>query len=1165
MSGRAYLRVPDPATVDALLRDKLTGQGWSRHLGHADSLLVNASTVGLLLSSHVLGDGAGPQGSPLRRWVRRAGESVVRGAVGVAMRRMAEQFVLGRTIEEACRRAGSGRGLRYSFDMLGEAARTREDADRYFAAYRDAIAFVGGRAQRDADVFDNPGISVKLSALHARYQASQRDRLDHELVPRLAELARMAAAAGIGLNVDAEEMNRLELSLSIIDAVLGDPALAGWAGFGVVVQAYAKPAPAVLDWCAQRARAAGRPMAVRLVKGAYWDAEIRHAQLLGLDRYPVYTRKVGTDVAYLAAARRLFSHRGWLYPQFATHNAHTVSAVLAMARPDDRFEFQRLHGMGEVLHRRIAQRHGRPCRVYAPVGAHRDLLAYLVRRMLENGANASFVHQVHDRTIPPAVLVRDPVDELLALSSLPNPLIALPPDLYRPVRANSSGQDLENPIGAHWFERAVAPWAAAQWQAEPLGPSVSADDGPLQEIVNPANPAQRVGQCRQMAAAAVGDVVAALAVGQRAWAARDPQARAAVLDAIAGNYESHAGELLALLVREAGKHRADALAELREAVDFCRYYAARLREPADHGQARGVWVCISPWNFPLAIFTGQIAAALATGNAVLAKPAEQTPLIAARALRLMLASGVPPDVLALLPGDGASVGAALVRDPGVAGVSFTGSLETAITIDRAMAEAGNPFAPLVAETGGLNAMIVDSTALPEAAVRDIVQSAFQSAGQRCSALRLLLVQRDIAKPLIEMLTGAMDLLRVGDPWLSWPDVGPVIEAGARDAIEAHIARHADAGRLTHRAPAPTSACGWSVAPALIRLDSIDALEREVFGPVLHWLPFDAGELDTVLETINSAGYGLTFGLQTRIDRRASAVSTRIAAGNIYVNRNQIGAVVGVQPFGGEGLSGTGPKAGGPNSFARLVRATETSQPPPAFGWSEAPRPRPSHALLDGAIAAPDIDRQLARMRASARAATDPVARIDCLARAFALGPEHLMTRASAWLESMRGPLCATTMLAGPTGETNRLTLHPRGLALCLGSGDDDPDRLFDQCVRALACGNAALLAGPSAERVAAPIFACLQAAGLDSLLFARITDGQLEAVLDGAVGPDVVLLHDDPQRWPGLRRRLAARAGQRIPILDNAEPLVSLCVERVVSVDTTASGGNAQLLALVEN
>ncbi|MEZ5652201.1 MAG: bifunctional proline dehydrogenase/L-glutamate gamma-semialdehyde dehydrogenase PutA [Burkholderiaceae bacterium] len=1160
--AEAYLRVPDSATVDALLRDKLTGQGWSRHLGHADSLLVNASTFGLLLSRHVLGDdGRGGAESPLRRWLRRAGEPMVRSAVGVAMRHMAEQFVLGRTIEEAVAHRSAGPGQRYSYDMLGEAARTAADAQRYFEAYRHAIAFVASHADKGADVFGNPGISVKLSALHPRYQASQHDRLMDELVPRLAELARMAAAAGVGLNVDAEEANRLELSLSVVDAVLDDPALAGWQGFGLVVQAYSKPALAVLDWCADRARALGRPMAVRLVKGAYWDAEIRHAQLLGLSQYPVYTRKVGTDVAYLAAARRLFSHRGWLYPQFATHNAHTVAAVLSMAKTDDRFEFQRLHGMGEVLHRHVAQRHGRPCRVYAPVGAHKDLLAYLVRRMLENGANASFVHQVHDKSIAASELARDPIDELLAHAAMPNPAIPLPPDLYLPERRNSNGRDPENPGDLVWFERAVAPWAAALWRAEPIGPPAARPGPPAEAIVNPARPSQVVGHWRAVERDTVADVVAAMRAGQSAWAARPITARAAVLDAVAESFESHAGELLAMLVREAGKHRADAMAELREAIDFCRYYAALARRGGALGPPRGVWVCISPWNFPLAIFTGQIMASLVVGNAVIAKPAELTPLIAARAVELMLASGVPHDALALMPGDGAEIGAALVSHPGIAGVSFTGSLATAVAIDRAMADHGNACAPLVAETGGLNAMIVDSTALPEAAVRDIVQSAFQSAGQRCSALRLLLVQREIADAFIEMLAGAMDELRLGDPWMTGPDIGPVIAPAARDAIEAHIAAHADAGRLTHRGPDVSADAGWAVAPALIRLERVADLDREVFGPVLHWLPFEASELEAQVDAINAAGYGLTFGLQTRIDRRASAIAGRIAAGNVYVNRNQIGAVVGVQPFGGEGLSGTGPKAGGPNSFARLCAAVRAPQLVPAFGWAEASRLRAVRPMLDGLSGGQAFDERLGAMRRHVLADGDAIARFERLERAFALGPEHLMTRARFWVERIREPLLRPRALPGPTGETNRLRLHPRGLALCLG-GEDDPDILFDQFVRALACGNAVLLAGKVAERVAAPIFACLQAAGLEPLSFAWLTDEQADSLLDGGVGPDLVLLDDDPTRWRDLRRRLAARDGARVPIVEVGESPVTLCVERVVSVDTTASGGNAQLLAL---
>jgi RHH-type proline utilization regulon transcriptional repressor/proline dehydrogenase/delta 1-pyrroline-5-carboxylate dehydrogenase len=911
--AEALLRVPDASTIDALIEDKIAPSDWGRHMGHSTSPLVNASTWALMLTGKVLDEGSASPVQSLRRAIKRLGEPVIRAAVGRAMREMGAQFVLGENIGAAMRRGAieEAKGYTYSYDMLGEAARTETDAQRYRTAYADAIDAIA-RAARGNDIRTNPGISVKLSALYPRYDMLQAQSAKAALAPRLTALARAAASAGIGLNVDAEEADRLDLSLDIISDVLADPALRGWDGFGVVVQAYGKRAPDVIDWLAAQARQHDQRLMVRLVKGAYWDTEIKRAQVSGVDGFPVFTSKAATDVSYIGCARMLLGLTDVLYPQFATHNAHTVAAVQHMAReagldPQD-YEFQRLHGMGVALHERVRARDGTRCRIYAPVGAHRDLLAYLVRRLLENGANSSFVNQIVDEDLPPEVVVADPFD---AAKPAPLPTGA---ELFAPARANSKGFDLRDLPTMAGINAARNPFQAAQWHAAPQL-ACNAPVAAAVPMINPADPDDRVGTV----AAATAETVAAAIEAARPWRARVGERRA-VLDRAATLYEAEFGAFFALLHREAGKTLPDAVAELREAVDFLRYYGA---EAEAHGEAPpiGRFACIAPWNFPLAIFTGQIAAALATGNAVLAKPAPQTPLIAHRAVALLHEAGVPKSALQCLPG-GAGIGAALTSDPRIDGVAFTGSTNTARAIHQAMAEHMDPGAPLIAETGGQNAMIVDSTALPEQTVQAIMESAFQSAGQRCSALRCLYVQEDIAEDLLTMLKGAMDTLVAGDPWDVATDLGPAIDADAKARIDAHIEAARTAGRLLHSVSVPES--GHFVPPTLIRVNGIEALEEEVFGPVLHVATFRAEALDGVIDAVNATGYGLTFGLQTRIDDRVQHVADRVAAGNIYVNRNQIGAIVGSQPFGGTGLSGTGPKAGGPLYLHRFRAAASST-------------------------------------------------------------------------------------------------------------------------------------------------------------------------------------------------------------------------------------------------
>ncbi|WP_375598070.1 bifunctional proline dehydrogenase/L-glutamate gamma-semialdehyde dehydrogenase PutA [Devosia sp. Naph2] len=917
--AEALLRVPDSETIDALIHDKVGGADWARHFGHSDSPLVNFSSWALNLTAEVLGDPEIAPKSALHRAVARLGEPVIRTAVGHAMRLMGSQFVFGRTIDEAIAHARKPEslGYRYSYDMLGEAARTADDAGRYFDAYLRAINALAPQCIHGS-VRDNPGISVKLSALHPRYEFAQRDRVMTELVDVTRRLALVAAKANMGFNIDAEEADRLDLSLDVIEAVLQTPELAGWNGFGVVVQAYGKRVLPLIDWLEDMAARLDRQIMVRLVKGAYWDAEIKRAQVLGLPGYPVYTRKAATDVSYIAAARKLFAAEH-VYPQFATHNAHTAAAVLHLAEQAGcsrtSYEFQRLHGMGEQLHDVLRRHEGTTTRIYAPVGAHKDLLAYLVRRLLENGANGSFVYQIADDDIPAETVAEDPIGKLLALKdAVANPAIPQPASIFG-SRRNSAGLDLTDPIAFQRMEAARNHFRYHQWEAKCLG-AMSGDDGETRPVINPADHADQVGLVTEASAA---QVEQALAIAKASsWSKRPVLERAGLLRLAADLYEANAAELFALLGREAGKSWADAVAELREAVDFLRYYADEAE--GLNAPARGPFVCVSPWNFPLAIFTGQIAAALVAGSPVLAKPAPQTPLIAWRAVQLLHEAGVPVDAVQLLPG-GPEVGRLLTSSPGVAGVAFTGSLPTARYIERAMADNLSPTAPLIAETGGLNAMVVDTTALTEQAVRDIIASAFQSAGQRCSALRILYVQEEAYERTLSMLVGAMNELALGDPWNLANDIGPIIDATARDKINAYVAARQD--RIVHQLVAPDG--GTFVAPTVLEVAGIEEMPEEIFGPVLHVARFKGDELEKVISAINNSGYGLTFGMHTRISSRVKRLAHAVHVGNIYVNRNQIGAVVGSQPFGGEGLSGTGPKAGGPHYLPRFTQGSSSLQ------------------------------------------------------------------------------------------------------------------------------------------------------------------------------------------------------------------------------------------------
>lgn len=937
--AEALLRVPDAATADALIKDKIGSIDWGEHLGESTSTFVNAATFSLMLTGEVLDPPEAHQrgmGSVLKRAMNRLGEPVIRTATGQAMKILGGQFVFGRDIDEALKRAAPerARGITHSFDMLGEAAMTFADAEKYRLAYEAALARLAREA--GAGVAGSPGISVKLSALHPQYTHFHADEAKAAMVPVIRALAIKARDADIHFTIDAEEAERLELSLDIIETLVADDDLfrrpdgSRWEGFGLAIQAYQKRGVAVCDWAGKLARRHGRKLFVRLVKGAYWDSEVKLAQVGGYSDYPVFTRKVATDVSYLACAARLFEHADALRPAFATHNAYTIAAIkhLAEGRP---FEFQRLHGMGEEVYDALHALEGNrrtPVRIYAPVGGHKELLAYLVRRLLENGANTSFVNRMGDAGIPAVELVGDPVAELAALSPRRNPAIPLPTALFAD-RQNSAGIDLSDPLVREPLLARLKLLEGVHWRAEPTFPG--ATPGETASITSPHNPAAIIGTRRDATPLEVDAAFARAAAIQPGWDALGGEARALLLEEAADLFDRHADEFLSLCQREAGKTLMDSVLELREAVDFLRYYAAGARQqfgqptilPGPTGEenalslhGRGVFATISPWNFPLAIFIGMAAAALAAGNSVIAKPAEQTPLIAALALKMCHEAGIPPEAFQLLPGAGA-VGQLITADPRLAGVAFTGSTETARAINRALANRDGPIATLIAETGGQNAMIVDSSALPEQVVRDVLASAFQSAGQRCSALRVLYLQEDIAGTVLDMIHGGFAALKVGDPADLATDVGPVIDTEAKALLEAHIADCTARGLAVTRLPG-TPATGHFVAPTIIEIDSIGELARENFGPVLHVALFSAGELEQVVDAINATGYGLTLGLHSRIAETRRLVQARARVGNFYVNRNQIGAVVESQPFGGEGLSGTGPKAGGPHYLARFA-------------------------------------------------------------------------------------------------------------------------------------------------------------------------------------------------------------------------------------------------------
>ena len=1121
--AEALLRIPDSATADRLIADKISRGDWRRHLGESPSLFVNAATWGLLITGKLVGTSSeSGLGAALTRLIGKGGEPVIRKGVDLAMRMLGNQFVTGQSIDEALAnsRDNEARGYRYSYDMLGEAALTEADALAYFGAYETAIHAIG-MAANGRGIQDGPGISVKLSALHPRYVRAQHGRVMTELLPRLRRLVLLASHYDIGLNIDAEEAERLDISLDLMEALAFDPELAGFDGIGFVVQAYQKRCPFVIDFLADLARRSGRKFMVRLVKGAYWDFEIKRAQVDGMPGYPVYTRKVHTDVSYLVCAKKLLAASDLLYPQFATHNACSLALIYTWAKQDGivNYEFQCLHGMGETLYDQVVgvDKLDKACRIYAPVGSHQTLLAYLVRRLLENGANSSFVNQIVDATVSIDALVADPFEAARAQGGAPHPGIVLPSELFGLERKNSSGIDLtdENVLRDLAAALSLPQRQRRVYRAAPLIDGECAQQERL-DIVNPAWYEDVVGHVHEASLANVDTALAAAAAYAMDWQTTAPSLRAEALARVADLFEDNRHELMALAVREAGKSLPNAAAEVREAVDFLRYYAAQV-----HGStnllALGPVACISPWNFPLAIFTGQVAAALAAGNVVLAKPAEQTPLIAHRAVELFHQGGIPKGALQLLPGRGEVVGAALTCDARVRGVIFTGSSAVAQLINqtlarRAMAESCD--IPLIAETGGQNALIVDSSALPEQVVTDVLSSAFDSAGQRCSALRVLFLQEEIADKTIRMLKGAMQELRVGNPDCLATDIGPVIDAEARDALLAHIARtkRNALSCFSLALPAGLEAQGSFVAPTLLEITSLDTLTQEVFGPVLHIIRYRRANLAQLVESINASGFGLTLGVHSRIDETIDFITSRAHVGNIYVNRNIVGAVVGVQPFGGEGKSGTGPKAGGPLYLKRLQRAA-----PPLLQHGH----REQHA--SPALAA-------------------------LLGWARTHGHQRVVTLAEHYL---RTTLAGTTLaLPGPTGERNTLAFAARGRVLCAAAHSGV---LLNALAAVLATGNRALVLASSAH---------LMPQGLPAQVRECI---DIIASIDACRYPFQVALVE-ASNGHALRPRLAALEGAIVSLIDISEegfiPLWRLMAERALCVNTSAAGGNASLMTL---
>ena len=1175
--AEALLRVPDKSTADSLIRDKLADGDWSSHLGNSDSIFVNASSWGLLLTGKLVNYSDAKkkeQFGLLKKTVGRMGEPVIRKAVRYAMKIMGTQFVMGHNIDGAIERAveTEAKGYTYSYDMLGEGARTMSDADRYFNSYMSAIEAIG-KAAKGKGPEKSPGISIKLSAIHPRYEFSHRDRVIAEIIPRLKELAVAAKGYNIGFTVDAEEADRLDLSLDIIEAVFADEDLANWDGFGIAVQAYQKRGIDVIEWVREQTQTVGRRMMVRLVKGAYWDSEIKEAQVEGYADFPVFSRKPSTDVSYQACAKKLLEYRDTIYPQFATHNAYTVATILEMAQDNQGFEFQRLHGMGESLYDQVVNGKNVPCRVYAPVGKHSDLLAYLVRRLLENGANSSFVNNIVDENIPVESLLADPVEVVQSWQNKYNPQIPQSIEIYGDERANSKGIDLttidelvpmRDNINA-WLEK-----AKAQTAVEGAMP-----------VTNPANLQEVIGYIHHADEAKMAQLVDSAEQAFASWSATSVESRAEILLKTADALETHRDELIGLCTKEAGKSIPDGVAEVREAVDFCRYYAARAKELLADGtlESRGVVLCISPWNFPLAIFLGQVSAAIVAGNTVVAKPAEQTSLVALRTIELMHECGLPQGVVEAVIARGSKVGQIIVPDKRIQAVMFTGSTETGNWIAQKLAERSGEPVPLIAETGGQNCMIVDSTALPEQVVDDVVASGFQSAGQRCSALRVLFLQEDVADKIIDMLKGAMQELHVGDPAFLSTDVGPVIDEKAHNALTEHVDYLRNNGKLHYQCAAPETANDEHhfFVPRLYEIADLSVLKKEVFGPIVHIVRYKAENIENVIDQINGTGFGLTMGIHTRIEEKSQYLAARSRAGNVYVNRNMIGAVVGVQPFGGRGLSGTGPKAGGPMYLTRLVKdkvSTDdvalTAEQQSALE-AEIAKCQSSDSLADSVVSLAKRDevpwsfvslndklsilRQLLANLASNKVL---LAQEGSLTDVLAEGRQQLL--------HIESKLNEPTTLPGPTGESNILYLEARGTLASIRCEQTDFKFWMTSIITALAAGNCVVaIADELHLREVQAVADILRQAGLPDGVFQVIKQGQINHVLNHPAIAGAIVDNASPlKQYVG--ETIAARKGAILPLITahtNQSLLQRLVTEKTITIDTTAAGGNASLMTMV--
>jgi len=1201
--AESLLRVPDAETADDLIAEKILSGAWDEHRGASDSLFVNASTWGLMLTGRVVAlefEAIENTETWMKKLVNRIGEPVVRAAVRQAMKIMGQQYVLGRSIEGALERGHkeNAEGTRFSFDMLGEGARTMEDADRYFDAYTDAIREIGKRETKD-DVITANGISIKLSALHPRYHYVQKPRVMGEMLPRIRELALEAKAYGLGFTIDAEEADRLDISLDLFESLARDPDLMEWDGLGFVLQAYDKRSPLVAEWLAELGRDAGRKLMVRLVKGAYWDSEIKHAQEEGYADYPVYTRKANTDLCYQVCAAKLLDAQDVIYPQFATHNALTAALVLELARGRE-FEFQRLHGMGDLLHMQLAKGIGTtpaPVRVYAPVGAHEDLLPYLVRRLLENGSNSSFVNRFLDKKVPVAQIATDVQADVEASATRRHTAIPLPVDILRIAgddRPDTHGVDLANTGAAEELLNTVNSLSGRAWAAGPIiGGELNTTDA--EAVVSPTDTRKIVGTCRKASAEEVNRALDLAATSQPAWDALGGEARAEILERAAGIMESRMHELTALVAYEAGRTLNDGISEVREAVDFLYYYAQQARkrfaipetisDPLGgvsqyslHG--RGVFFCISPWNFPLAIFTGQVAAALASGNSVLAKPADPTPLIAAESVKILHEAGVPGDVLNLVPGRGRLLGEIINTDPRIKGVAFTGSTEVALGIQRTLVERGGEVPAFIAETGGQNSMVVDSSSLPEQVVDDAIRSAFLSAGQRCSALRVMYVQDEIADRIISMMKGAMAELAVNKPWQLTTDVGPVIDESAQKELLQHVENMKQEAVLHYACEVPPGfEHGTFVPPHLFELSTVNQLPGEIFGPILHVIRFKKSRFDQLIDEINGTGFGLTLGVHSRIEKFANDVVSLTRVGNNYINRNMVGAVVGVNPFGGQGLSGTGPKAGGPNYMTRFAREKITVlNPPPALDINHLPDDE--HANVGGKIirqiSVENVESAM-EMANGAQLGWNLAGgdqRALLLDKAAELIEERLPDQNAAatvcryYADQARQKCQAPLVLPGPTGESNELSLHGRGVFFC-AVADDTPTHAFvQQVVAALAAGNS-VVACPASDQAqpSGMIIQALLDAGIPKEILHLIPGNLVRELATRDLRTAGIAWTGPLEEALAMLLEVSERGGAIVPMV--VEPggpnyLMRFVVEKTRTVNIVATGGNALLLNLDE-